>query len=511
MISERVVEQSARIRAEHISKSFGGTQALSDVTITIKPGELLGLAGHNGAGKSTLLRSLAGLVRPDEGIIQIGEEVISLSRGLSAKRARDMGIHTVHQELSLCPSLRVDESAAVVIRTAKGFGWRRLAWRQLKDKLDEIFPGNGITGNQIIADLSIAKRQMVEVANATLTEGGELALLILDEPTSSLDADATDSLYRWLRAKSAEGLSAIVTTHRLHEMLVNLDRVYVMRDGKVVGEESTSGLTREHLVGLMGGMAESEASDSKDGSGLAVPGQEDEAASGELKVAIRGLTNSQLHDVSIDAVGGDLIGLAGLEGHGQAAVLDAVFRAGTSRRPGKERATSVYGKVAYVSGDRGVAGIFRFWSVGENISVSSFGRLSRLGWLSHAAEQKLISSWGQKLEIRGGLAAPIVSLSGGNQQKALIARAIATEADVILLDDPTRGVDQATKEHIYSILREEAARGKCIIWYSTENEELVRCDRVYVLKAGRVAKILEGDERQEARIIDASFRGVEDD
>src|SRR5450759_2154333 len=165
MISEYAVEQSARIRAEHISKSFGRTQALSDVTITIKPGELLGLAGHNGAGKSTLLRSLAGLVRPDEGSIQIGEEVISLSRGLSVKRARDMGIHTVHQELSLCPSLRVDESAAVVIRKAKGFGWRRLAWRQLKDKIDEIFPGNGITGNQIIADLSIAKRQMVEVAN----------------------------------------------------------------------------------------------------------------------------------------------------------------------------------------------------------------------------------------------------------------------------------------------------------------------------------------------------------
>jgi len=350
---------------------------------------------------------------------------------------------------------------------------------------------------------------MVEVANATLTGENEMALLILDEPTSSLDADATLSLYRWLRSRAATGLSAIVTTHRLNEMLTNADRIYVMRDGKVTSEQSTAGLTRERLVGLMGGTLDLEAS-------LSSPKVEEReavstaAAGTALKVEVDSLTNPHLHDVSIKAANGEIIGLAGLEGHGQAALLDAVFRAAVSPRTIKGRSVTVRGKLAYVSGDRGVAGIFRFWSVGENISVSSLRQLSRLGWIVKSAERRLVASWGRKLEIRGLENASILSLSGGNQQKALIARAIATGADIILLDDPTRGVDQSTKEQMYAILREEADAGRCFIWYSTENEEIIRCDRIYVLKDGTVADVLEGDDRQESRIIHASFRVLED-
>jgi len=498
-----------RLRVEGVSKRFGATQALSGVSVSVMPGEIVGLIGHNGAGKSTLLRSLAGLVRPDEGRLQVGGAEVSLSQGLSAKTARTLGIHTVHQELSLCPSLRVDESAGVVMRTVGGARWRRVAWRQLGDKLEEIFPGNGIRPQQHISELSIARRQMVEVANATLTGENEMALLILDEPTSSLDADATLSLYRWLRSQAVTGLSAIVTTHRLNEMLTNADRIYVMRDGKVTSEQSTAGLTRERLVGLMGGTAELEAPASSPAheSRAAVVARGDGA---DLKVDVDSLTTTHLHDVSIKAAVGDIIGLAGLEGHGQAALLDAVFRAVVYPHTLKGHAITVHGKVAYVSGDRGVAGIFRFWSVGENISVSSLGHLSKLGWIVRSAERRLVASWGHKLEIRGLEDASILSLSGGNQQKALIARAIATGADIILLDDPTRGVDQSTKEQMYTILREEADAGRCFIWYSTENEELIRCDRIYVLKSGRVAEVLEGDDRQESRIINASFRVLED-
>jgi ribose transport system ATP-binding protein len=497
-------ELRPRLRAEKLSKTFGATQALSNVSIVVMPGELVGLAGHNGAGKSTLLRSLAGLVRPDQGRMQIGNEEFALSEGLSPKQARNMGIHTVHQELSLCSSLRVDESAAVVLRTAKGVGWRNRAWTQLEEKLNEIFPGHGISANQQISELSIAKRQMVEIASATLTSQGDLAFLMLDEPTSSLDADATASLYRWLRMRATQGLSVIVTTHRLNEMLSHLDRLYVMRDGKIIVEEPTSSLNRERLIGLMGGSHKSQ-SNNRNAQVRDDDEKKEKESIDDLRVSIRGLTNSELHDISLDARAGDIIGLVGLEGHGQRAVLDAVFRAATSRRSSARNAITVHGKVAYVSGDRVVAGIFRFWSVGENISVSSLSSMSRWGWMSRIAEKRVVDHWGKRLEIRGSVDAPIVSLSGGNQQKVLMARSIATGADIILLDDPTRGVDQGTKEQMYAILREEANLGRAVIWYSTENEELVHCNRVYVLRAGRVMEILEGDERHETRVIAASF------
>ena len=321
---------------------------------------------------------------------------------------------------------------------------------------------------------------------------------MLDEPTSSLDADATTTLYSWLRKRSNEGLSAIVTTHRLNEMLTHLDRIYVMRDGKIIAEEPTSALTREKLISLMGGSHRSDSASEKAVVSKASTGDRD-------KVSISGFSNGELKDISLEAKGGEIIGLVGLEGHGQRAVLEAIFRTATSRTPSAYRAIKVHGNIAYVSGDRVVAGIFKFWTVGENISASSLKFLSKIGWLSRNSEKKLVDSWSKRLEIRGAVTAPIVSLSGGNQQKALMARSIATGADIILLDDPTRGVDQGTKESMYAILKEEAAAGRAVIWYSTENEELIHCDRVYVLRAGEIVEVLEGDDRHEARVIAASF------
>ena len=491
-------DSKVRLRADNFSKSFGATRALSDVSIVVRPNELVGIAGHNGAGKSTLLRSLAGLTKPDQGRMQIGSNEFEMTDGLTAGASRNFGIHTVHQELSLCPALRVDESAAVVLQDAKGFGWQRGAWKKLEAALNDIFPGHGISAGQKISDLSIAKRQMVEIASATLTSDRELELLMLDEPTSSLDADATTTLYSWLRKRSNEGLSAIVTTHRLNEMLTHLDRIYVMRDGKIIAEEPTSALTREKLISLMGGSHRSDSASEKAVVSKASTGDRD-------KVSISGFSNGELKDISLEAKGGEIIGLVGLEGHGQRAVLEAIFRTATSRTPSAYRAIKVHGNIAYVSGDRVVAGIFKFWTVGENISASSLKFLSKIGWLSRNSEKKLVDSWSKRLEIRGAVTAPIVSLSGGNQQKALMARSIATGADIILLDDPTRGVDQGTKESMYAILKEEAAAGRAVIWYSTENEELIHCDRVYVLRAGEIVEVLEGDDRHEARVIAASF------
>lgn len=489
-----------KLRADNFSKNYGATRALNDVSIVVRPNELVGIAGHNGAGKSTLLRSLAGLTRPDQGRMQIGANQVEMSSGLTAKQSRNLGIHTVHQELSLCPALRVDESAAVVLQSAKGFGWSGHAWKKLESALNEIFPGHGITASKKISELSIARRQMVEIASATLTSDIELELLILDEPTSSLDAEATTSMYAWLRNQSKKGLSAIVTTHRLNEMLANLDRIYVMRDGKIIAEEDTVNLSREKLIALMGGSVREEADKT-----IVANLQRDSKNIPSNRVSMTGFTNNELRDISLEVKAGEIVGLVGLEGHGQRAVLEAIFRTAMGRTSSGLKAIKIDGKVVYVSGDRVVSGIFKYWSVGENISISSLKKLSKFGWLFKPSEKKLVDSWSKRLEIRGKVDAPIVSLSGGNQQKALMARSIATGADIILLDDPTRGVDQGTKESMYAILKEEAANGRAIIWYSTENEELVHCDKVYVIRSGEITETLEGEDRRESKVIAASF------
>lgn len=507
-----------RFEADSISKRFGATQALSNASIQIQAGELVGLAGHNGAGKSTLLRVIAGLTTADEGSIRLAGRDMPIRRGYSPKMARDAGIRIVHQELSLCASLRVDESAAVVDRSIQGIRWRRGAWERLRQVLDEVFPGHGIRAHEHIADLSIARRQMVEIANAILPSSEGIALLILDEPTSSLDADATASLYRWLRESTSatSRLSVIVTTHRLHEMLTYLDRVYVMRDGEVLNSTPTAKLTRDQLIADMGGAAELQ--DSGPQEPLTPPSRQGATADPgtaardqgafhreSVAVSIRSL-NTKLDDVTIEVHGGEIVGLAGLEGHGQRALLEAIFRAATARGYARRQSIELSGRVAYVSGDRATSGVFKFWSVAENISIASLSSLARGGWISRTKTSKLVDTWSRRLQIRGADQAPILSLSGGNQQKALAARAVATRADVILLDDPTRGVDQGTKEQMYTIFREEADKGRCAVWYSTENEELINCDRIYVLRDGQIVDVLEGEERTEARIIAASFR-----
>lgn len=514
--AEVQAEKSGRplLWLEHVSKRFGGTQALKDADIVVRPGELVGIAGHNGAGKSTLLRTVCGLIKPDLGRIEVAGD--AFPHGLSVRESRDLGIRGVHQELSLCPGLRVDESAAVVERAGGGWHWRRHAWQRLETLLDEIFPGHGITPGRHIGDLSIARRQMVEIAGAALPGRHPARLFIFDEPTSSLDRQATEGLYRWLRNKADSGLSAIVTTHRLNEMLSYVDRIYVMRDGEVRAEQRAGEVSRERLVALMAAGTDEDSSSAPTTDARTedaeTPLQPAEVTTGQVKVAIAGLSRGLLHDISLEVRTGEIVGIAGLEGHGQRPLLEAVFRAAMHRRSvRRSRAVSVSGKVAYVSGDRTVAGTFKYWNVAANISVSSLGAISRLGFLFRQAESRLCATWCRRLEIRGHGNVPILSLSGGNQQKVMVARAIATGADVILLDDPTRGVDQETKEQLYAILREEASAGSCFLWYSTENEELVRCDRIYVLRAGRVVRTLVGADRDAARIVAASFQPVESD
>ena len=498
-----------------VSKRFGSTLAVKDASFTVGRGELIGIAGHNGAGKSTILKVVNGMLPGDAGTVTInGTE---RSAGTTVAHPEKFGVRTVYQELSLCASLRVDETAAIFDHSARGLSWRRVAWRNLRLVLDEMFPGHGIRKDAKIGDLSIARRQMIECASTMIDSTHPPSLVILDEPTSSLDASATASFYAYLKKKTEHGVSVIITTHRLHEMIDNLSRIYVMRDGRVLSEQIAAEATKESLVVAMGlasheGDRESTADVVRDEAEVSTVDAKP-VTTGEIVVNIEQPIEGRESEV-FEIRAGEIIGFAGLEGHGQLTALEALYRA-AGRAPGKRRPAkrtlhhhvTVVGDAAYVSGDRGVRGIFPIWDVAANMSFSTLSQLTTGGVIRPKSERELVKDWFSRLGIKGKPTDAITSLSGGTQQKALMARAMAVGSGLLLLEDPTRGVDQATKIEVYDLLHKQARAGQTIVWYSTENEELRNCDRVFVFQVGKIVATIKGEEATEDAIIALSFGG----
>ncbi|MBB4018704.1 ribose transport system ATP-binding protein [Chelatococcus caeni] len=479
---------SAIVQLEGVRKSFGAVRALAGVDLDVRAGECLGLVGHNGAGKSTLMQVLAGTLAADEGRLVVAGDDITASAGVAAARAH--GVVCVFQELSLCPNLTVAENARVMHRAFRGFGWRKRAGAAMAAMLDDIFPRHGIDPADVVADLSIARRQMVEIARAFLVTDEPLRLVILDEPTSSLDQVVAEQLMAFVRRFVARGGSVILISHLLGEILATSDRVVVMKDGRVVETRPAEAFTRESLVAAMGSVAAQE--DAKRAA-AAQP-------AGEIVVEAR--PARQADERSLRARQGEIVGLAGLAGHGQTDLLVRINAAAQGREPHAR----VAGAVAFVAGDRQSDGVFPLWSIAENITVRSLGGLRRFGLIDPAAEVRMAEEWRQRIAIRTpDMGNGILSLSGGNQQKALFARALASDAGIVLMDDPMRGVDVGTKQEVYGMIRAEAARGRTFLWYTTEFDELRHCDRVYVFRAGVIVAELAADEITEERVLQSSF------
>ncbi|XAZ26352.1 sugar ABC transporter ATP-binding protein (plasmid) [Sinorhizobium sp. B11] len=469
-------------------KHFGAVRALDGVDFDVRAGECVGLVGHNGAGKSTLMNMLAGTLMLDRGSMTVGE---TAAENYSVIRAQRSGIRCVFQELSLCPNLSVAENTRINHPGLRGFGWHRRAAELITAKLDEIFPEHGIDAADIVADLSIGRRQMVEVARAFTVTEDPLNLVILDEPTSSLDAHTAGQLLAFVQRFVAGGGSCILISHVLGEVLQNADRIVVMRDGKVVAADAARAYDRDRLVATMGGAAHREK----------CPAQ---AIAAEPTGAprVRARPARQGDGAELVAQSGSIIGLAGLAGHGQTDLLLAIFNAAHRSKVDIE----VTAPVALVAGDRQSDGIFPQWSIAENIGIRSLKRLRAGLLISPKREAELADAWKRRIGIRTPeMNNNILSLSGGNQQKALFARALGSDADIILMDDPMRGVDIGTKLEVYDLIREEAANGRTFIWYTTETEELDNCHHVYVFKNGRIVANLRRDELTEQKIIQSSF------
>lgn len=486
--SSRGTSAQTLIGLADIGKTFGQVKALSGIDFVFRKGECVGVAGHNGAGKSTLMAVLAGVYAPDSGTVSVEGRTV---RHYDANAAREAGVRCVFQELSLCANLSIAENMCILHPQLKGRGWRKRATALMVEQLDAIFPGHSLKGNELVADLSLTQRQMVEIARGFTVVAAPVKLVILDEPTSSLDAHTADQLLVFIRAAAARGITCILISHMLGEIERVADRVLVMRDGMSAAVLPREALAQDAIVRAMGQHVEVERESQK--TRRAQQGAEDFS----WQVGPTGAKRA-----TISAARGEIICFAGLAGQGQTAALLSIYRDSTRR--------GARARVAFVAGDRADDGVFPLWSISENLVVRSLygatNPLRRHFLVDADAVRKLVQDWRAKIGIRGAATgAGILSLSGGNQQKVLFARALASDADLILMDDPTRGVDIGTKRDIYELVRSEASNGRTFIWYTTENDELAYCDRAYVFRSGGVTRMLHADECTEEALLAASF------
>ena len=471
------------VRLDGVEKSFGAVRALAGVNLHVAQGECLGLVGHNGAGKSTLMHVLNGTLAPDVGTLSVDGQV--MGRFWSPAASQGAGIRCVFQELSLCPNLTVAENARIVHGAIKGLGWKRRARKLIAAKLDEVFPGHGIGPDEEVASLGIGKRQMAEIARAFTVTNSPLRLVILDEPTSSLDASTGAQLLAYVKKETARGTAVILISHLLGDVLDTADRIVVMKDGCAVAERPAKEFSRNSIVEAMGSAHVKAAAREKSSQSAAKP------------VTVRAKSKLSPSGAELVAHQGEVVGLAGLAGQGQTRLLLQIYA--------RDRC-EVDGALTFVAGDRQTDGIFNLWSIAQNITARSLKALRRRGLIEGGAEKNLAAEWQRRIAIRTpDINSNILTLSGGNQQKALFARALASDAKVILMDDPMRGVDFATKQEVYAMIRAEAQAGRTFIWYTTEIEELTHCDRAYIFRNGAISAALLSDELSEEKVLQASF------
>lgn len=512
------------INARHVVKRFGATTALRGVDFQAQLGEIVALIGHNGAGKSTLLRCIGGFVKPTSGHVTLGGRDFST---LSVHTARTEGVRSVRQELSLSTSLSAVESVRLLYpKLYHGQGSGKRAAEAVSALFYEMYGVQSLNPKQLLYSYNFAERQMLEVCLAFLDHGtSECRAVIMDEATSSLDARVTSRLYSWIgRVARSDKVAVLVTTHLLHEITGLADRAVVMADGAVVGELEGDAITQDRLVGMMGASAlgapvtreragvPGAAQAHQNGASAASSGSRGRASqprSPDAGRTLLALDNAEfpplLESVTMHVRAGEIVGLGGLEGHGQAELLLRIFERNGSRK-GKGGAVDVQrSRVAFVGSDPRSEGVFPYSSIRWNISIGGRRLLRRAGFVLKKEERSAVDIQLTRLSVRGHADQIVSELSGGNQQKTVLARAMLANPDLYLLSDPTRGIDFTTKMEIYGVFQELASRGAGVLWYSTELAELTRCDRVYIMRSGRTVAHLEGDEARNEQMLELSF------
>jgi ribose transport system ATP-binding protein len=492
-------------RMEGVSKRYGGVRALEKAELSVTAGRIHAILGENGAGKSTLIKIMAGVVRPDEGRMTMDGRDVSFATPLAAGRA---GIVCMFQELSLIPDLSVADNIAIS-DPPRRFGLiDRAAQRRIAEAALAKAGAEDINPRALVKDLPLSRRQMVEIAKAL---GRNPRILILDEATSALTASDVAKVFVVLKRLRSEGLALLYISHRMNEIAELADECTVFRNGRNVATYRAGTKTDDEVVRLMIG---------RDYSNVFPPKPAARPAATTPALECRDLSwADRLKKISLAVRPGEVVGLGGLDGQGQRELLLAFFGVlrgltGEIRVEGKlasingpSRARSDAVGMALIPEDRKTEGLMLPMSVRENLSFASLDRMSTAGVIDNAAEDKAIGEMVKLLAIKaGGLDAPVGSLSGGNQQKVVIAKWLMRGPRIILLNDPTRGIDVGTKQEIYQLLRKLAEAGAAILFYSTDYAELIGCcDRVAVLYDGAVRRELSGDDINEHMLISSAL------
>ena len=489
---------AAHLEVRGIGKSFGATRALDDVTIAIGTGSVHAFVGENGAGKSTLGKIIAGVFPQDQGDLVLRGTTVAFR---SPREALMRGIALVAQEVAVVPRLTVAENVFLGTEPRRGGFIDR---RSLGEQFDRLARESGfdLDAGTMVGRLTIAQQQQVEILRALARDAD---LIVLDEPTASLSAAETERLHEIVRGLRAGGKTVILVSHFLGEVLDLSDSITVLRDGRVVRTSPTAEETEANLVlGMLGRPAS-----------RTYPDRQPPPADAPIALTVDGLSAPGVHDVSLTVRAGEIVGLAGLVGAGRTELARAIYgansasvgevRVGGAALQGKPGA-SLRAGLAMIPESRKDDGLILRRSIRENVSLPSLPRLQRFGFVRRGAERAQVRDALERVTGTSLLDAPVASLSGGNQQKLLFARALLIGPGVLLADEPTRGIDVGAKRDIYETLVGLAASGLAVILISNEVEEILGlAHRVLVMRSGRLVAELSGADMTEEAIMGAAF------
>lgn len=485
------------LEMRNISKSFSGVKVLHSVDLELKNGDVLALCGENGAGKSTLMKILAAVYTGDEGVIYLEGEEIPLN--LHTSDMQNKGVSMIHQEFNLIDHLSVAQNIFLTREPLKRSGL--IDVKKMNKDAKELLISLGqhnISTTAMLSSLSAAQKQMVEIAKAI---SFNVKVLIMDEPTAMLTMKETEILFDLIRTLAQKGLGIIYISHRLKEVKEVCDRVLILRDGKLITNQKVSDVTEQQIANYMVGR-EVNISKATDFSG----------DFNDIVLEVRHVSDSLLKDVSFKVARGEILGFSGLIGSGRSELMEFIFgirkpKSGEVYLNGepvinKAPDVAICRGIGFITEDRQRSGILNWRNIRENINL--IGQIKHKGFINITSKQKYnTSKMIKQLNIKcTGQTQPVINLSGGNQQKIILAKWLLVESDILILDEPTRGIDVGSREEIYNIIHELTSAGKTIIMVSSDMTEVLSiCQRVIVMHEGAIKGELTGDDRTEESIM----------